>query len=89
MNGDELARNKQLTEYAVRDLNLDPTLPYADNSFDIITNVVSVDYLTRPLEVRDVTWFCELQLMLSLPVSLIFRYSKRSTDVYDLAVWLS
>ena len=26
------------TEYAVRDLNVDPTLPYEDNSFDVITN---------------------------------------------------
>lgn len=38
MNGDELSRNKQLTEYAVKDLNADPKLPYADNSFDVITN---------------------------------------------------
>lgn len=51
MNQDELARNKQLTEYSVRDLNSDPKLPYEDNSFDVITNCVSVDYLTQPLEV--------------------------------------
>lgn len=38
MNGEELARNKVLTEYAVKDLNLDPQLPYEDNSFDVITN---------------------------------------------------
>lgn len=52
MNADELSRNPQLTEYAVRDLNAEPVLPYEDNSFDVITNCVSVDYLTRPLEVR-------------------------------------
>ena len=51
MNQDELARNKQLTEYSVRDLNSDPKLPYEDSSFDVITNCVSVDYLTQPLEV--------------------------------------
>ena len=38
MNEAELARNKQLTEFAVKDLNEDPTLPYADASFDVITN---------------------------------------------------
>ena len=52
MNADELSRNPQLTEHAVQDLNADPRLPYEDNSFDVITNCVSVDYLTRPLEVR-------------------------------------
>ena len=51
MNEAELKRNAQLTEYAVRDLNADPTLPYADGSFDVVTNAVSVDYLTKPLEV--------------------------------------
>jgi hypothetical protein len=38
MNEAELARNSQLTEYAVKDLNEDPKLPYEDNSFDVITN---------------------------------------------------
>ena len=51
MNGDELARNPQLSEWKVADLNKDPRLPYADNSFDVITNCVSVDYLTKPIEV--------------------------------------
>lgn len=36
---------------ALQDLNADPKMPYADNSFDIVTNCVSVDYLTQPLEV--------------------------------------
>lgn len=49
MSEAELKRNPLLTDYTVRDLNADPTLPYEDNSFDVITNVVSVDYLNRPL----------------------------------------
>jgi hypothetical protein len=31
-----------LTEYAVRDLNVNPKLPFEDNSFDVITNVVKI-----------------------------------------------
>ncbi|PNH07679.1 hypothetical protein TSOC_005811 [Tetrabaena socialis] len=50
MNEAELARNPQLTEFSVKDLNVDGKLPYADNSFDVITNCVSVDYLNKPLE---------------------------------------
>lgn len=49
MSEAELERNPVLTDYTVRDLNSDPTLPYEDNSFDVITNVVSVDYLNKPL----------------------------------------
>ena len=32
-------------------LAADPKLPYEDNSFDVITNAVSVDYLAKPMEV--------------------------------------
>ena len=35
----------------MRNLNKDPTLPYEDNSFDVVTNSLSADYLTSPLEV--------------------------------------
>ena len=49
MSEAELKRNPVLTDYTVRDLNKEPKLPYEDNTFDVITNVVSVDYLNRPL----------------------------------------
>jgi len=31
--------------------NVNPTLPYDDNSFDVVTCVVSIDYLIKPIEV--------------------------------------
>ena len=37
--------------YKQADLNAVPKLPYPDGSFDVVTCVVSFDYLTRPLEV--------------------------------------
>lgn len=43
MNEEELARNSVATDYAVHDLNVDPCLPYEDNTFDVVTNAVSVD----------------------------------------------
>jgi SAM-dependent methyltransferase len=55
MNADELAANPQARSWTVHDLNADPSLPFADDSFDHATCCVSVDYLTRPVEVfRDV-----------------------------------
>ena len=52
MNAEELQANPRLTEWVVRDLNKAPVrLPHADGSFDAVTCTVSIDYLTRPLEV--------------------------------------
>jgi SAM-dependent methyltransferase len=55
MNADELAANDAATASVVHDLNSDPRLPFDDASFDAAVCCVSVDYLTRPVEVfRDV-----------------------------------
>ncbi len=51
MNADELAANPQARAWVVHDLNADPALPFADNTFDHATCCVSVDYLTRPVDV--------------------------------------
>jgi len=51
MNAVELERNPQLTDRTVRDLNQQPTLPYQDGAFDVVTCTVSIDYLTSPLKV--------------------------------------
>jgi len=52
MNGMELKFNNQLTAgYEARDLNENPLLPYNDESFDIVTCVVSIDYLVQPVDV--------------------------------------
>ena len=53
MNEYELSQNKQIHDYVVRDLNVDPTFPFEDESFDKVTCVVSVDYLTKPKEIFD------------------------------------
>lgn len=51
MNEEELAKNGDATEWFVRDLNEEPKFPYEDNSFDLVTNCVSIDYLTKPREI--------------------------------------
>ncbi|MDJ0850288.1 MAG: methyltransferase domain-containing protein [Myxococcota bacterium] len=51
MNGAELEANPRLTEHVVHDLNRDPELPYESESFDAVVNAVSIQYLTRPVEV--------------------------------------
>ena len=51
MNEEELRRNPSLDEYVVHDLNRTPELPFGDAEFDGCGICVSIDYLTRPVEV--------------------------------------
>lgn len=51
MNDEELEANPRLTRRVVHDLNADPVLPFQDNEFDVVINTVSVDYMTRPVEI--------------------------------------
>ena len=51
LNHNELSRNENLTDSVCYDLNKNPYLPFPDNTFDAVLNVVSVDYMTRPIGV--------------------------------------
>ena len=81
MNADELAENPQLSEWVVHNLNQDPTLPYGDDEFDVVTIAVSVQYLTRPLEV-----FREIGRVLRPHGGCIVSFSNRCFPTK--AVWL-
>ena len=84
MNEKELASNKQLTNFIVQDLNKDPLLPqFEDNSFDVICNVVSVDYLTKPLEM-----FQEMHRILRPGGISLMSFSNRCFPTKAIAMWL-
>lgn len=84
MNAEELKRNTQLTESVVQDLNKDPRLPFEDESFDVITNCVSVDYLTKPFEV-----FTEMARV-ARPGGLgICAFSNRMFPTKAVSLWTS
>ncbi len=51
MNAAELDANTLAATRVVHDLNADPALPFNDEQFDAAVCCVSVDYLTRPIEV--------------------------------------
>jgi len=51
MNRVELVENPRLTSFLVHDLNRCPELPFGDATFDAVLNAVSIQYLTRPVEV--------------------------------------
>jgi SAM-dependent methyltransferase len=51
MNAEELAANPAATQRLVHDLNADPRVPLPDADVDAVVCCVSIDYLTRPIEV--------------------------------------
>lgn len=84
MNAVELGNNPRLESFAVQDLNLEPRLPFADAEFDAATICVSIDYLTRPLEVlRD------LARVVRPGGPLIISFSNRCFPTKAVMVWHS
>jgi SAM-dependent methyltransferase len=84
MNEQELAANEQLTEYYVQDMNVDPSLSrFEDNSFDVICNVVSVDYLTQPREI-----FQEMHRILRPGGIALMSFSNRCFATKAVNMWL-
>jgi SAM-dependent methyltransferase len=56
MNAVEMKENPQLTASVVHDLNSNPVMPLPDEGFDAAYVVVSIQYMTRPLETFADVW---------------------------------
>ncbi len=82
LNGEELARNKQLDHYFVQNLNEDQTLPLEDCSFDAVINTVSVQYIQYPELV-----FAEIYRILKPGGIAIFSFSNRMFYQKAIALW--
>jgi SAM-dependent methyltransferase len=84
MNRQELEANTQLTEFVVQDLNRNPSLAqFDDGSFDVICNVVSVDYLIQPLRV-----FREMHRILRPGGVALVSFSNRCFPTKAVSMWL-
>jgi SAM-dependent methyltransferase len=82
LNEAELAANPRLDERLVHDLNAEPVLPFAANSFDGALICVSIQYLTRPVEVlRDVA------RVLRAGAPLAITFSNRCFPTKAVAAW--
>ena len=51
MNRPELEANPRLHDFEVHNLNREPELPFGEAEFDAVLCAVSIQYLTRPVEV--------------------------------------
>jgi SAM-dependent methyltransferase/FKBP-type peptidyl-prolyl cis-trans isomerase 2 len=82
MNAEELEANPALGNRVVHDLNADPGLPFSDQSFDAVVCTVSVEYLTRPLEV-----FAEVHRVLKPGGRFVLIFSNRYFPPKVIRVW--
>jgi len=84
MNSLELKFNDQLTGgFKQKDLNVDPTLPHSDASFDVVTCVVSIDYLVEPIKVLK-----EVHRVLRKGGKVIISQSNRCFPSKAISMWL-
>ncbi len=84
MNANELAANEMADEWVVKDLNVDPSLPFDDDEFTGVTCAVSVDYLTRPLDV-----FAEVVRVLRPGGVFVCTFSNRCFPTKAIRGWLA
>lgn len=82
LNQNELRENLSLFEYVIHDLNKDPHLPFAPDSFDAVLCTVSVDYMTQPVEV-----FREVGRVLRPGGEYIVIFSNRMFAPKAVKIW--
>lgn len=82
LNAEELARNPQLNDYFVQNLNENPQLPLKDQDFDAVLNCVSVQYLQYPEAV-----FSEIHRILKPGGVAIFSFSNRMFFQKAIQAW--
>jgi SAM-dependent methyltransferase len=83
MNDDELAANPHAQVRVVHDLNDDPRLPFPDDAFDSVVCCVSVDYLTRPIEV-----FTDVGRVVRPGGAFVCTFSNRCFPTKAIRGWL-
>jgi SAM-dependent methyltransferase len=82
MNEVELRSNERLDSYIVQNLNTNPGLPFGEAEFDGVGICVSIDYLTKPVEV-----LCEVGRVLRVGAPLIITFSNRCFPSKAVQIW--
>jgi SAM-dependent methyltransferase len=82
MNEVELRRNEKLDSYIVQNLNTNPELPFGEAEFDGVGICVSIDYLTRPVEVLR-----EVGRVLKVGAPLAITFSNRCFPTKAVEIW--
>jgi SAM-dependent methyltransferase len=83
MNAAELDANPHAAATVIHDLNANPRLPFEADSFDAAVCCVSVDYLTRPVEV-----FADVARVVRLAGPFVCTFSNRCFPTKAIRGWL-
>jgi len=84
LNEVELRENHQITDYTVHDLNANPRMPYTDAEFDGAVVTVSIQYMTRPVEI-----FRDVARVLKPGAPFVVTYSDRMFPTKAVRIWRS
>ena len=82
LNAVEMEKNPDLDEHIVHDVNKDPTLPFEDGTFDGVVISVSIQYLTRPIEV-----FKDVNRVLKPGAPFVVTFSNRMFFTKAVRIW--
>lgn len=82
LNRAEMEDNPALTEIVVHNLNREPRTSFHDAEFDGAIVTVSVQYMTRPVEI-----FAEVGRVLKPGAPFIVTYSNRMFPTKAVAIW--
>ena len=82
LNATEIADNPDLDGYIVHDVNLDPVLPFENESFDAVVITVSAQYLTQPVET-----FGQVDRVLRPGGVFIVTFSNRMFPTKAVRIW--
>lgn len=82
LNRAELDANNLLSEAVVHDLNTTPALPFEDETFDLAVCSVSVEYLTKPIEV-----FQNIGRVLKPGSPFVVTFSERYFPPKVIRIW--
>ena len=82
LNAEEMADNPDLDEFVVHDVNAEPRLPFEDGVFDAAVLTVSIQYVTKPIEV-----FRDVNRILKPGGLFAVIFSNRMFPTKAVAVW--
>lgn len=82
LNREEMQDNPALTEIVIHNLNREPRLPFGDETFDGVVLTVSIQYVTRPIEL-----FTDVGRVLRSGAPFIVTFSNRMFPTKAVAIW--
>lgn len=82
MNDDEMRGNPALSEYVLHDLNSNPKVPFADETFDFVCCHLSIEYLLNPAQVM-----AELARVLRPEGKILISFSNRWFPQKVVRIW--